>query len=151
MLYLDDLQIGQRFVSRPWTIDQAQIEAFARQFDPQPFHVDATAAKDSLFGGQVASGWHTASITMRLMVESGLPIAGGLIGVGAELSWPRPTRPGDELHVEGEIIAVRPSRSRPTSGLATLRCTTINQRGEAVLLLTAKLHVPRRPTAEPSP
>ncbi len=147
MLYLDDLHVGMRFTSGEYPLDRAQIEAFARQFDPQPFHVDPVAAKDSLFAGQVASGWHTAAITMRLLVESGWPIAGGLVGVSAELRWPRPTRPGDVLHVEGEILDVRPSRSRPTTGLARLQCKTVNQHGEPVQLLTATLYVPRRPAA----
>ncbi len=146
-LYFDDMYVGQRFVSRTYPIDEQQIVAFARQFDPQPFHLDAQAAKDSVFKGLVASGWHTAAITMRLLVESGWPIAGGLIGVGAELSWPRPTRPGDVVHVEGEISELRPSQSRPTSGIATMRSKTLNQQGEIVLVLTAKLHVPRRAPA----
>ena len=86
--------VGRRFISRTHFIDEAQIKAFARQFDPQPFHLDADTAKDTLFAGLVASGWHTASITMKLMVESGLPLAGGIIGAGGELAWPKPTRPG---------------------------------------------------------
>src|ERR1022692_363691 len=88
-LYLDDLHVGQHFTSASHAIDAAQIKAFARQFDPQPFHLDEEAAKGTMFGGLVASGWHTAAITMRLLVESGLPIAGGLIGIGGEMSWPR--------------------------------------------------------------
>ena len=92
-LYLDDLQVGQRFTSKTHVVDAAPIKAFARQFDPQPFHLDDDAAKDSLFSGLVASGWHTAAITMRLLVERGLPLAGGVVGAGGELSWPRPTRP----------------------------------------------------------
>src|SRR5258705_13524570 len=94
-LYLDDLQVGQRFTSAAHSIDEAQIKAFAREYDPQPFHLDDVAAKGSLFGGLAASGWHTAAITMRLLVESGLPIAGGVIGAGGEVNWPRPTHPGD--------------------------------------------------------
>ncbi len=147
VLYLDDLHLGQRFTTGTHEIDEPQIKAFARQFDPQPFHLDVEAARDSLFAGLVASGWHTAAISMRLLVEEGLPIAGGLIGVGAEIAWPRPTRPGDVLHVAGEIVALRPSKSRPTSGLATLRSTTLNQRGEIVQVMTARLHVPRRNSA----
>ena len=88
LLYLDDLQVGQRFTSKTHRVDEAQIKAFASQFDPQPFHLDENAAKDSLFSGLVASGWHTAAMTMRLLVE-GLPLAGGLIGAGGELSWPQ--------------------------------------------------------------
>src|SRR5688500_838849 len=92
-LYFDDLHVGQRFTSASHPIDAEQIQAFARQFDPQPFHVDVEAAKDSFFQELVASGWHTAAITMRLLVTGGIPIAGGLIGAGCEISWPKPTRP----------------------------------------------------------
>src|SRR4051812_46681465 len=101
--FLDDLQVGQRFVSGTHLVDEDQITAFARQFDPQPFHLDDAAAKASLFGGLAASGWHTAAITMRLLVESGLPLEGGIIGAGGEVAWPRPTRPGDVLRVESEV------------------------------------------------
>jgi acyl dehydratase len=144
-LYLDDFQVGQRFVTRSYTLDADQIKAFAAQFDPQPFHLDEVAAKASLFGGLAASGWHTAAITMRLLVESGAPIAGGLVGVGGEISWPRPTRPGDVLSVASEVLAVIPSRSKPDRGTVTMRSETKNQRGEVVQRLTAKLVVPRRP------
>jgi acyl dehydratase len=143
-LYLDDFQVGQRFASGTHLIDTAQIKAFARQFDPQPFHLDEEAAKASLFGGLVASGWHTAAITMRLLVESGLPVAGGLIGLGGEMSWPRPTRPGDVLNVVTEIKEVTPSRSRPDRGTVRMHSETRNQRGEVVQILDARLLVPRR-------
>src|SRR6266849_10624100 len=103
-LYLDDLYVGQRFISRTHVIDEAQIKAFARQFDPQPFHQDEDAAKDTLFAGLAASGWHTAAITMRLLVDGGLPLMGGIIVDGAEISWPQPTRPGDILQLESEIL-----------------------------------------------
>ena len=127
------------------SIDEDQIRAFAQQFDPQPFHLDATAAKDTLFAGLAASGWHTAAITMRLLVEGGLPIAGGLIGAGAEITWPKPTRPGAILHIESEVLELRPLRSRPGRGLATVRSETCDQLGEVVQVLTARLVVPRRP------
>jgi acyl dehydratase len=143
-LYLDDLLVGQRFISRTHIIDEAQIKEFARQFDPQPFHLDADTAKHTLFAGLVASGWHTASITMKLMVESGLPLAGGIIGAGGELAWPKPTRPGDTLQVESEVVEITPSRSRPDRGMAKVRSLTRNQRNEIVQELTAKLIVPRR-------
>jgi acyl dehydratase len=144
LLYFDDLQVGQRFTSRTLLVDEAEIKAFARRFDPQPFHLDEIAAKDSLFSGLVASGWHTAAMTMRLMVES-LPLAGGLIGTGGELSWPRPTRPGDILRVEIEIVEIIPSHSRPDRGVALTRIVTRNQRDEEAQILVAKLVVPRRP------
>jgi acyl dehydratase len=143
-LYLDDLQVGRRFLSRTHVFDETEIRAFARQFDPQPFHLDEEAAKRTIFGGLVASGWHTAAITMRLLAEGGLPLAGGIIGVGGELAWPKPTRPGDTLQVESEVLAVTPSRSRPGRGTATIRNLTRNQRNEVVQELTAKLIVPRR-------
>ena len=142
--YLDDLQVGQRFTSRTHRIDEEQIVAFAKQFDPQPFHLDAETAKSTFFTGLVASGWHTAAISMRLLVESNLALAGGVVGAGGEITWPSPTRPGDILHVEGDILELRPSRSRPDRGMAVLRNTTMNQRGEIVQVLIAKLVVPRR-------
>src|SRR5580704_10745735 len=143
-LYLDDLQIGQRFTSGTHVVDEEQIKAFARQFDPQPFHLDNEVARGTLFSGLAASGWHTAAITMRLLVESGLPIAGGIVGAGGELDWPNPTRPGDSLKVESEVLDIRPSRSRPDRGLATVQSVTRNQRNEVVQRLTAKLIVRRR-------
>ena len=142
-LYLDDLQIGQRFASGTHVVDEEQIKAFARQFDPQPFHLDNEAAKDTLLSGLAASGWHTAAITMRLLVESGLPLAGGIVGAGGELDWPNPTRPGDSLQVESEVLDIRPS-PRPDRGVATVRSLTRDQRNEVVQRLTAKLIVPRR-------
>ena len=128
-------------------IDNAQIKAFAAQFDPQPFHLDEQAAATSLFAGLAASGWHTAAVTMRLLVQGGAPIAQGIIGAGAEIAWPRPTRPGDVLQVESEVLEIRPSRSRPDRGMVTLRSETRNQRGEVVQVLTARLVVPCRPTS----
>ncbi|MGB7043934.1 MAG: MaoC family dehydratase [Methylocella sp.] len=143
-LYLDDLYVGQRFTSGTQVVDEEQIKAFARQFDPQPFHLDNEVAKDTLFSGLAGSGWHTAAITMRLLVEGGLPIAGGIVGVGGELNWPNPTRPGDTLRVESEVLNIRLSQSRPDRGVATVRSLTRNQRNEVVQRLTAKLIVPRR-------
>jgi acyl dehydratase len=143
-LYLDDLHVGQRFISGARQVDESQIKAFATEFDPQPFHVDPEAAKATFFAGHVASGWHTAAITMRLLVES-LPLAGGLIGAGGEITWPNPTRPGDALHVESEVVELRPSRSRPDRGIATVRSETRNQAGQVVQVFVAKLVVPRKP------
>jgi acyl dehydratase len=129
-------------------VDEVQIKAFAGQFDPQPFHLDNEAAQGSFFGGLVASGWHTAAITMRLLVDGAAPIAGGVIGAGGEIQWPRPTRPGDILRVESEVLEVKPSRSRPDRGIVTLRSETLNQEDQAVQVLTAKLVVPRRPAKD---
>ena len=146
-LYLDDLHVGQRFTSRSHKLDEAQIKAFATQFDPQPFHTDEQAAERTFFKGLAASGWHTAAITMRLNVEGGPPLAGGFVGAGGEVSWPTPTRPGDVLHVESEVVEVTPSRSRPDRGTIVLLSRTINQRGDVVQITKARLVVPRKVAA----
>jgi acyl dehydratase len=142
--YLDDLRVGQRFASKTHVIDEKQIKAFAREFDPQPFHLDQETAKHTLFAGLAASGWHTAATTMRLLVERGLPLAGGIIGTGGEISWPKPTRPGDTLAVTSEVVEIAPSRSRTDRGTVTVRTETRNQHGEVVQILLARLIVPRR-------
>jgi acyl dehydratase len=144
-LYLEDFAVGQRFTTATHTLDAGQIKAFASSFDPQPFHTDEVAAQDSFFHGLAASGWHTASITMSLLVKSGMTIAGGLIGAGCELSWPRPTRPADVLQVESEVLAVTPSRSKPDRGMISLKSETKNQKGEVVQILTSKMLVWRKP------
>jgi acyl dehydratase len=138
-LYLDDLQIGQRFTSGSYVMDAARIKDFAAEFDPQPFHLDEEAAQTSLFKGLAASGWHTAAVAMRLLVTGGLPFANGIIGFGGEISWPRPTRPGDTLRVESEVIEITPSRSKPNQATVTVRSSTLNQKGEIVCQVTAKL------------
>jgi acyl dehydratase len=142
--YLDDLVVGQRFVSATHLLDAEQIKTFAAQFDPQPFHLDEHAAKDTFFGGLAASGWHVAAVTMKLLVE-GAPIAGGIVGAGGEIAWPKPTRPGDVLRVTSEVVEITPSRSRPNRGMVTLRSETRNQNDDVVQVLTAKLVVPTRP------
>lgn len=147
-LYLEDFSVGQRFVSNTHTLDADQIKTFAGQFDPQPFHTDEDLARDSFFHGLVASGWHTAAITMSLLVKSGMPIAGGLIGAGCEITWPKPTRPGDQLRVESQVLAVTPSRSRPDRGVVTLHSQTKNQNNEVVQRLTSQLLVWRRRTVD---
>jgi acyl dehydratase len=144
-LYLEDLYVGRRFETGSVRVGTESIKAFAADFDPQPFHLDEAAAATSLFGGLVASGWHTAALTMRLLVTGGLPIAGGVIGAGGEVQWPRPVKPGDELRVVCEVVAARPSASRPDRGMVTVRTETLNQAGEAVQIMTARLVVPRRP------
>ena len=143
-LYLDDLRVGQRFNSGSYVMEEARIKEFAAEFDPQPFHLDEAAAKASVFKGLAASGWHTAAAAMRLLVTGGLPFASGIIGLGGEIAWPRPTRPGDTLHVESELVEITPSRSKPHQGIVTVRGTMFNQNQEAVYVLTAKLLVPRR-------
>jgi acyl dehydratase len=144
-LYLEDLQPGQKFTSHAEEITEAAIKAFALQFDPQPFHLDHEAAKATFFGGLAASGWHTAAFTMRLNVTGGPKFAGGIIGGGGEIKWPTPTRPGDVLHVEYEILEVTPSRSRPERGTILLKTETKNQHGTVVQITTVKLIIPRRP------
>jgi len=143
-LYLDDLYVGQRFTSGTYQMEEARIKEFAAEFDPQPFHLDKAAAEASVFKGLAASGWHTGAVAMRLLVNGGLPFANGLIGLGGEIAWPRPTRPGDILRVESEIVEITPSRSKPHQGIVTVRSTMLNQNGEAVYVLTAKLLVSRR-------
>jgi acyl dehydratase len=146
-LYLEDLHVGQRFMSGTYHISEAQIRAFAEEFDPQPFHLDDAAAKASIFGGLAASGWHTAAVAMRLLVTGGLPLGNGIIGLGGDLAWPRPTRPGDTLHVESEVIEILPSRSKPNQAVVKVRSTTLNQSGETVHVFTGKVLVLKRPQA----
>lgn len=143
-LYLEDLRIGQTFTTGSVTVTTEAIKAFAREFDPQPFHLDEAAAETSLFAGLAASGWHTAALSMRLLVD-GLPIAGGLIGVGGETTWPRPTRPGDVLTVHIEVTEITPSKSRPDRGMVRTRNETRNQHGEPVQISNLGIVVWRRP------
>lgn len=143
-LYLEDVFVGQRFTSASYEITAEQIKEFASQFDPQHFHLDEAAAQSSVFRGLAASGWHTAAITMRLVVTGGVPFATGTVGLGGEIEWPRPTRPGDVLHVESEIVEVIPSRSKPNQGIVRVRNTTVNQNGEPVQVFTAKVLLFRR-------
>jgi len=144
-LYLEDLHVGQRFISDTYQIDQGRITSFAVEFDPQPFHLDRAAAQASVFGGLAASGWHTAAVTMRLLVNGGLPLGNGIIGLGGELTWPNPTRPGDTLHVESEIVEITPSRSKPNQAVVKVRSTTLNQQGAQVYIFTGKVLVFKRP------
>ena len=146
-LYLDDLAVGRKFATRSVTLTLEGCKAFAAEFDPQPFHLDEVAARHSVFGRIAASGWYTASLSMRLLVEGELSVAGGLIGLGGEMKWPRPVYPGDTLHVETEVLDVRVSESNPDRGIATVRNQTFNQRGEPVQVAVVKMLVPRRPGA----
>ena len=146
MRYLEDFSPGQIFGSGRLRVERERIKSFAAEFDPQPFHLDEEAARNSLFGGLAASGWHTAALTMRLLVESDLKPAGGILGAGFdEFRWPRPVRPGDELHLESEVLDVRASKSRPGQGVIKVKTTTLNQNGEAVQISIGNLIVPRRP------
>jgi acyl dehydratase len=144
--YLEDFSVGQTFRSGGITVTSEQIKAFASQFDPQPFHLDEQAAAATFFGGLVASGWHTAALTMRMIIDGEPKIAGGSIGAGAEeLKWPRPVRPGDTLHIVSEVLDVRPSKSRPNQGIVKMQTQTLNQKDEVVMIFVANLIVPRRP------
>ncbi len=143
-LYLEDLHVGQRFESRPHPLDAEQIRRFAAEFDPQPFHLDEEAAKDSLFGGLAASGWHTAALTMRLLVES-VPLADGLVGAELQIAWPRPTRPGMTLRVFSEVADIVPSRSKPDMAIVIMRNETRDQDGNVLQLFTVKMPVFKRP------
>src|SRR2546426_3864430 len=145
--FLEDFAVGQPLRSGRVRIDTGRIKTSGADFAPQRFHLDEEAARDTIFRGLAASGWHPAAVTMRLLVESDLNPAGGIVGAGAdEFRWPRPVRPGDELRIEIEVLEVRPSRSRPNQGLIKVRTTTLNQNDEAVQVIIANLVVPRRPT-----
>ncbi len=146
-IYLDDIAVGQKFMTGSATLTAAEIKAFAAKFDPQPFHLDEEAARASVFGRLAASGWHTGSLSMRLLVEGELSIAGGLIGLGGEITWPRATYAGDTIRVETEVLNVRMSASKPDRGIVTVRNTTLNQNDEVVQLAVVKMLVPRRPAS----
>lgn len=143
LLYLEDLFVGQRFESAPHRLDAEQIKKFAAEFDPQPFHLDEEAATDSLFGSLAASGWHTAALTMRMLVEA-VPLAGGLVGAELQLAWPKPTRPGMTLQVHSEVVDIKPSRSKPDMAIVTMRNETRDQDGQAVQIFTVKMPVFKR-------
>ena len=143
-LYLEDLYSGQRFLSGPYEMTEKRMKEFAAEFDPQPFHLDDGAGQQSVFKGLAASGWHTAAATMRMLVESDLALSEGIVGVGGEISWPRPTRAGDVLRIESEVLEITPSRSKPMQGIARIRTTTLNQRDEVAQLFTSAVVVFRK-------
>ena len=143
-LWLEDLAVGQAFVSGTHTLTADEIKDYARRYDPQPFHVDEEAARKTMFGGLAASGWHTAAITMRLSVQS-FPLASGIIGSGGELTWSKPVRPGDMLQVKSEILEIIPSQSKPDRGMVIVKLTTTNQHGDVVQTFSPKLVVFKRP------
>ena len=143
--YLEDFAVGQVFGSGRLVVDEERIKSFAAEFDPQPFHLDEEGARNTIFRGLAASGWHTAAMTMRLLVGGELKPAGGIIGLGFdELRWPRPVRPGDELRIECEVLEARPAKSRPEQGLVRLRTTTFNQADEPVQVAVGTIIVPCR-------
>jgi acyl dehydratase len=142
--YFEDLKAGDRFKSGTYKVTEEQIVSFAREFDPQPFHLDPAVARQPMFKGLIASGWHTAAITMRLFVQT-LNFAEGAIGLGVdELRWPNAVRPGDVLQVETELVDLRESRSKPSHGIVRIRNVTTNQRGEVVQTMFASALVLRR-------
>jgi len=142
--YLEDLYVGQRFTSDSYRVDEENIKRFAEEYDPQLFHLDDGFARKTVFRGLAASGWHTAAITMRLLVGGGLPLADGIIGLGGELTWPRPTRPGDILKVESEVMEIVPSKSKPNQAVVKVKSTTLNQSEEPVYVFTSKVVVFKR-------
>lgn len=143
-LFLEDLEVGQRFATGTYKMTEERIKAFAAEFDVQPFHLDDEAAQASVFGGLAASGWHTVAATMRLLTIDGTPFANGIIGVGCDVAWPKPTRPRDVLQAETEIVEITPSLSKPHQAIVTVRITTFNQNREAVCVMTPKILVFRR-------
>jgi acyl dehydratase len=145
-MYLDDFKAGDVINGGSLTVDAAAIKEFAGKYDPQPFHLDEDAAKATFFGGLAASGWHTAALTMRLIVETGIPVAGGVIGAGGTINWPKALRPGETIRLESEILEVRPSKSRPDRGMVKVRFTTYDSTGDVVQVLVADLVAPRRST-----
>ncbi|QWF59801.1 MaoC family dehydratase [Ralstonia solanacearum] len=153
VLYLEDFTPGQRFAGHTRIrIEEARLKAFASEFDPQPFHLDEGAANASIFRGLAASGWHTAAVTMRLLVDSEFRPAGGIVGAGFdEVRWPQPTRPGDELRVESEVLEVRQSKSRPEQGLVKVRTNTLNQDGGIVQISVGNVVVPCRSASSGGP
>lgn len=143
--YLEDLAAGQQFQSGRVKVEEAEVIRFGSEYDPQIFHLDPELAKRTIFAGLAASGWHTAALTMRLIVDGDLTPAGGFIGAGIEeLVWPVPVRPGDELHVQSEILALRRSKTRPTQGVVKVRNLTFNQKGEVVQRTVINLIVQAR-------
>ena len=144
LLYFDDIHVGLQFISNCCQLEAEQMKQFARQFDPQPFHLDEKLAKDTLFGRLVASGWFTAAITMRLLVETvGSRFASGLIGKSGEISWSYPVYPEDELQVKSEVLELRPSHSRPDWGMVKIKSQTLNQQQQVVQILIAELMIKR--------
>ena len=137
-LYLDDFARGQRFDLGTFTLTADEIVAFARAYDPQPFHLSEEGGRASPYGGLIASGWHTGSIMMNLLVEHFISPLSSMGSPGLdEVRWPRPVRPGDVLRIRVSVIEKRRSVSKPDRGLLRLRQECINQRGETVMSLTS--------------
>jgi acyl dehydratase len=144
-VHLDDLSVGDTTTTDEYRVTAEEIIEFATRYDPQVFHTDEKGAVDTFFGGLAASGWHTAAMTMRMLVTSGFPFDGGIVGAGGEISWPSATRAGDVLHVESTVAEITPSRSRPDRGTITLRSETKTADGEIRQVLVARLVVFKKP------
>ena len=144
--YLEDLIVGERHTAGPIELTEAESVAFATRYDPQPMHMDAAFAAQGPFHGLIASGWQTCSLIMRMTIEA-KPFGSTLVlGLGVdELRWPIPVRPGDSISAEFEILSVTPSKSKPQFGVARMKSTGRNQRGEVVLSMITAVWVPRRP------
>lgn len=147
-MFYEDLTLGATYRSPTIEVSTEEAIAFAQRYDPQPFHTDAAAAARSVFGGLVASGWMTAALTMRLMVSGEFHFGPGVVGLGIDtLRWPRPVRPGDKLTAVVEVMAMRPSGSKPEYGIVKIQTTTTNQQGEIVQSMVSNILMPRRPAA----
>jgi acyl dehydratase len=148
MRYLADFEVGQTFTAGPVEVKAEEIISFARSYDPQYFHTDPEAAEASFFKGLASSGWMTAALTMRMLVDSKVGISGGMIGSEVQLAWPRPTRPGDVLRVVTEVLEVIPSRSKPERGSLRIRTDTYNQNDELVQTMTSRVMCPAKVPVE---
>lgn len=144
--YFDDLRVGDKFHTGSYEMTLEDVVSFARQWDPQPLHVDFEAAAASPFGGIIASGWHTAAVVMKLTAEAKPLGEVTVLGLGVErMEWPQPVRPGDVIRVEMEVTALRPSNSQPGFGIVSITSTAYNQRNEVVFVVKPNVWVPRRP------
>ena len=144
--YFDDFKPGDRFQAAPLVVSEALIVEFARFYDPQVFHTDPRAAAESIYGGLIASGLQTIALTFKLFIETGTLAASSLGSPGLdEIRWKVPVRPGDTLHVAGEVLEARVSSSKPDRGIVRILYTTLNQRGEAVLTFIGNQLLRRRP------
>jgi acyl dehydratase len=144
--WLDDFEVGERFVTQGYTVTEAEIIDFALRYDPQPFHLDVEVAERSPYGGLIASGFQTLLICFRLFIQTGITIDSGIPSPGIdEVRWPAPVRPGDTLHTEVEVLEIKPSRSKPDRGVARMRYVGLNQRGEKVLTFVGNQLILRRP------
>ena len=143
--WFEDFEVGMRFKGGQVQVSEADIKRFAAEFDPQPFHLDDTAAQKTIFKGLAASGWHTAALGMKLAVEMNAYDGQPMIGLGVDnLRWMLPVRPGDTLRIEGEVVGLNPSKTKP-QGIVLIKYTLYNQNDEAVYTFTPIGSIPFRP------